>query len=152
MAGKQHERNANSLANLRTDFSHEERVENGRKGAYKTKEVRRRQKTFRDSVRALLACPVQDEKQRAALEALGLDPTMLNQIQVAVYGKATKGDTEAAKYLRDTAGERPRDALEIGNLDDKPLASMDLSRMTDDQLRALASRRAEEPVEGAEEA
>ena len=48
---------------------------------------------------------------------------------------------ESLRYLRDTIGEKPRDGLEIGNLDDKPLASVDLSQMSDDQLKAMIAAR-----------
>ena len=137
-----------NVENLKFDFTPEERAANSAKGGVKSGETRRRQRTFRDSVNAILACKVQDEEQRKALEALGIDPTMLNQIQLAVYGKAAKGDVEAARFLRDTRGEKPREALELGNLDGKPLASIDLSGMTDEQLQALAAQRAEEPDEG----
>jgi hypothetical protein len=133
-----------NLENLKHDFTTEELASNGAKGGVKSGETRRRQRTFRDSVNAILACKVQDEEQRKALEALGIDPTMLNQIQLAVYGKAAKGDVEAARFLRDTRGEKPREALEVGNLDGKPLASIDLTGMTDEQLKALAAQRAEE--------
>lgn len=142
------EKHQYNVENLKHDFTPEERAANGAKGGKASGESKRRQKTFRDSVNAILACKVQDEEQRRALEALGIDPTMLNQIQLAVYGKAAKGDVEAARFLRDTRGEKPREALELGNLDGKPLASIDLSGMTDEELKALAAQRAEGEEEG----
>lgn len=132
---------------LKKNFTPEERAANGRKGGVKSGESKRRQKTFRDSVNAILACQVQDPEQREALEALGIDPTMLNQIQIAVYGKAAKGDVEAARFLRDTRGEKPRDGLDIAGDLDKPIASLDMSKLTDEQLRIIAARRAEEDEE-----
>ena len=134
-------------ANLKRDFSSEELAENGRKGGVKSGETRRRQRTFRESVKALMQCGVLDEDQRRTLEAMGLEPTMLNQIQRAVFEKAAKGDVEAARYLRDTAGEKPREGLEIGNLDDQPLMSIDMSKMSDEQLKILAAKRSEDPDE-----
>ena len=77
----------------------------------------------------------------------GIDPTVLNAINLAVSGKAAQGDVEAARYLRDTVGEKPREGLELGNLDDKPLASLDLSKLTDEQLQIIAARRAETSAE-----
>lgn len=143
MAEKQG-RSAAGLENLKYDFTAEERAANGRKGGIESGKTRRRQKTFRESVNALLACPVQDPEQRAALEALGIDPTMLNQIQIAVYGKAAKGDVEAARFLRDTRGEKPRDGIDLAGDLDKPIASIDMSKLTDEQLRIIAARRFEE--------
>ena len=52
-------------------------------------------------------------------------------------------DTEAAKYVRDTAGYKPRDGLDIGNLDDKPFASLDLSKLSNDELLAMIAKREE---------
>ena len=77
MAGK------GSEVGLKYDFTMEERQANGRKGGVKSGETRRRQRTFRESVNAILNCQVQEEEQRKALEAVGIDPTMLNQIQLA---------------------------------------------------------------------
>lgn len=131
------------LDNLRQDFTPQERIENGRQGGVKSGETRRRQRTFRESVNALLQCKVQDEEQRKALEALGIDPTMLNQIQLAVYGKAAKGDVEAARFLRDTRGEKPREGVDL-SYEEKPLASLDMSKLTDEQLRRLADQRSGE--------
>ena len=55
--------------------------------------------------------------------------------------KAKTGDVEATRYIRDTIGEKPREGLELGNLDDKPLASVDLSKLSDEQLKAMAAAR-----------
>lgn len=130
--------------NLRSDFTREERSENGRKGGTASGRARRRQKTFRESIKALLTCDVPDEELKARLEQLGVDTTVLNAIHMAVHDKAMRGDLEAARYLRDTAGEKPRDGLDIAGEPGKPLSWMDLSAMSDDQLRALITKGEEE--------
>lgn len=112
--------------------------------ADKQRETKRRQRTFRDSVRAIVFAEVPDAEKKKQLEAIGADPTVLNAIHIAVSKRARAGDVEAARYLRDTAGERPREGIEIGGLDGKPIQAMDLSGMMDDQLRALAAQYAEE--------
>jgi hypothetical protein len=142
MAEKQ-DRSWTSSENLRTDFTPEERAENGRKGGVASGETRRKQRTFRESIKAILALQTPDPEKQAQLAELGIDPTILNAINMAVSGKAAAGDVEAARYLRDTAGEKPREGLELGNLDDKPLASLDMSKLTDEQLRIIAARRAD---------
>ena len=126
---------------LKMDFTPEERRANGLKGAMKSAQSKRRQKTFRESIKAIMSTTTPDDEKRQRLEALGLDATVLNAINLAVSGKAAQGDVEAARYLRDTAGEKPKDGLEIGNLDDKPLASLDMTKLTDEQLRIIAARR-----------
>lgn len=128
--------------NFRFDYTPEERREICSMGGRASVAKRRRQKTFRESVKAILALEVPDAERAEALRLLGIDPTILNAVNLAVGSRAQAGDVEAARYLRDTAGERPRDGLEIGNLEGRPLATMDLSTMTDDQLRALAAQRA----------
>ena len=130
-------------ANFRRDFTPEELRENGRKGGIASGVAKRKQKTFRESIKAILALQTPDPEKQAQLEELGIDATILNAINMAVSGKAAAGDVEAARYLRDTAGEKPREGLELGNLDDKPLASLDMSKLTDEQLRIIAARRAE---------
>ena len=81
------------------------------------------------------------EEGAEKLEALGLDPTWATDANVAVMQKARRGDVESLRYLRDTIGEKPRDGLEIGNLDGQPLSTVDLSTLTDDQLRAMIAAR-----------
>jgi hypothetical protein len=126
---------------LKTYFTPEENRINGSKGGKASVIAKRRQKTFRESIKAIMSTTTPDEEKRQRLEALGLDATVLNAINLAVSGKAAQGDVEAARYLRDTAGEKPKDGLEIGNLDDKPLASLDMTKLTDEQLRIIAARR-----------
>ncbi len=137
-----------NVQNLKKDFTTEELSEMGKKGGVASGKARRRQRTFRDSVKAIMECRPLSEDQCDLLAEMGLEPTMLNQIQVAVFDKASRGDVEAARYLRDTAGEKPREGLELGNLDDKPLASLDMSKLTDEQLRIIAARRSEATDEG----
>jgi hypothetical protein len=131
------------MANLKYDFTREEREEMGRKGGIKSGESKRRKKLFKETIDIVLACGVQDEEVAERLKALGLDGDYQTAIHLALIEKAARGDTEAARYLRDTRGEKPREVLEIGNLDDKPLASLDMSKLTDDQLRIIAARRQE---------
>ena len=113
-------------------------------GAIASGESKRKTKTFREAMKALLECEVLDEAQIRTLEAFGLEPTYLNQIGLANIKKAAAGDTEAARFVRDTCGEKPREGIELGNLDDKPLTCLDMSKLTDEQLRAIAAGRMKE--------
>lgn len=137
------EKRTGGIENLKYDFTREEREAMGRKGGIASGVAKRKQKTFRESIKAILALQTPDPEKQAQLEELGIDATILNAINMAVSGRAAAGDVEAARYLRDTAGEKPREGLELGNLDDKPLASLDMSKLTDEQLRIIAARRAE---------
>ena len=101
----------------------------------------KRRKTQAEIIRQIMDLTLTPEEGAEKLEALGLDPTWATDANLAVMQKARKGDVEAIRYLRDTIGEKPRDGLEIGNLDGQPLSTIDLSTLTDDQLRAMIAAR-----------
>lgn len=120
------------------DRSTEEARANGAKGGRASGESRRRRKTFRESLLTILSMPVDDPDLKAALEALGLDPTFQTAIDLAQVRQAQKGDTDASRFVRDTVGEKPSDQVEIGGLADRPIATIDMSKLSDDDLRRLA--------------
>ena len=110
-------------------------------GGKASQAAQKRRRTQAEIIRQIMDLTLSPEEGGAALEALGLDPTWATDANVAVMQKARRGDVESLRYLRDTIGEKPRDGLEIGNLDGQPLSTIDLSTMTDDQLRALIAAR-----------
>lgn len=59
------------------------------------------------------------------------------QLKKAIYGL----DTEAAKYVRDTAGYKPTESMQIGNLDDKPFTQIDLSKLSNEELLRMVAAR-----------
>ncbi len=125
------------------DRSPAEARANGAKGGVKSGESRRKRKTFRESLLTILSMPVDDPAVAEALKTLGLPDDFQSAIDLAQATKARKGDTDAARFIRDTVGEKPREELELGNLDARPFETLDLSRLNDDQLRALAAKRTE---------
>lgn len=111
------------------------------KGGKASCAAQRRRKTQAEIIRQIMDLTLTPEEGAEKLSEMGLDPTWATDANVAVMQKARRGDVEALRYLRDTIGEKPRDGLEIGNLDGQPLSTIDLSSMTDDQLRALIAAR-----------
>ena len=103
---------------------------------------RRQKKTFAETLRAVLASeyPVEEAKQK--LQSMGLDGTWMDQLSQAQVDKASRGDTEAFRAVRDTIGENPRQAVDVG-LTNGPVSGMDLSQLSDDQLRAMIAAREE---------
>ena len=103
---------------------------------------RRQKKTFAETLRAVLASeyPVEDAKRK--LQDMGLDGTWMDQLSQAQVDKASRGDTEAFRAVRDTIGENPRQAVDVG-LTNGPVSGMDLSQLSDDQLRAMIAAREE---------
>jgi len=113
------------------------------KAGQKSGEARRRKKTFAEVARAILDSPENNPEIVNLLKRIGLEGTKRDTITLAQIAKAEKGDVDAFRILRDTVGEKPRDELEIGNLANRPFETLDLSKLTDEQLKELAAQRAE---------
>lgn len=112
---------------------------NRSKGGKVNAERNRRYRTFRECLQTILSLEVSDESLRAELEKMGLDPSYSNAISMAAIRKAAAtGDIEAARFARDTVGEKPTEALQMSF--DKPIKSMDLSQLSDAELEALADQ------------
>lgn len=126
--------------NLILPSSDEARV-NGAKGGKASAAARRRRKTFAEGLRELLQMEETDPETRALLQELGLEGTIQDALNMAQVRQAHRGDSEAFRLIRDTVGEKPREGLEIGNLDGKPLATVDLRELSNEQLQALAAAR-----------
>lgn len=129
--------------NLRkyNELTASEKAEFHSKGGKAGAASKRRMKTQAQILRQVMALEIEPGEAREKLEAAGLDPTWATDANVAVMRKARAGDVEALRYCRDTIGEKPRDGLEIGNLDGQPLATVDLRSMSDEQLRAMIAAR-----------
>lgn len=125
-----------------TDMSPDERTEFHSRGGKASTAKRRQKKTFAETLRAVLASeyPVEDAKKK--LQSMGLDGTWMDQLSQAQVDKASRGDTEAFRAVRDTIGENPRQAVDVG-LTNGPVSGMDLSQLSDDQLRAMIAAREE---------
>ena len=116
----------------------EQARENGRKGGIASGEAKRRKRTFRELIETVMTMEVDDPAVHAKLTELGLDPTHDMAITMAAVRKAENGDIEATRYLRDTKGEKPTEAFQMAF--DKPVKSMDLSKLSDAELEALADQ------------
>lgn len=129
-----------NLQNLRPiALSHEEAVTNGQKGGIASGQARKQRRMMRETISALLQARLDDAEMAAALEAAGLPADLQGGINLAIMRKALLGDVEAARYLRDTAGEKPTETFNLA-MSDKPIRAMDLSTKSDEELEALADR------------
>lgn len=121
------------------DFTPEQRREWAQKAGLASAEAKKRRKSSMEIMRAVLSCEITEEQGAKELKALGLDATWGVDIAVAQARRARAGDTEAARFCRDTAGDKPTESMNIG-LYDKPVKSMDLTQMSDAELEALADQ------------
>lgn len=99
------------------------------------------QRTQKEILKKLLAADIRDEEKRAELILLGIEPSVAGQLNLEVIKKAENGDLNAMKYIRDTIGEKPRTGMDIGNLENKPFETIDLSALSDTQLKILAAKK-----------
>lgn len=136
-------------------MSPEERRAAQSRGGKKTAENLRRRKSMVEMAKTVLGMELQGEEEiRRALRLGGLDRediTYAAGIVMAQAQKAMGGDTKAAEFLRDTSGQKPADSLVVGNLDDKPFETIDLTALTDSELRILVAVKEEELEEDCDE-
>ena len=122
------QKNPASLANLRTtrDMSPEERRDFARKGQAAQMEQRRRKRALRDVLDAILSKPVEladiaegrelAEMVRQTAEDAAVPLDQYDAIAIAQVVKARSGDTAAAAWVRDSAGDKPGEAVTVQQL------------------------------------
>lgn len=118
----------------------------GKKGGPAAARVVKRKRLMRDALRDLLdgsAVGVPGlEDAAAALQAAGVsDPTGADAVVYMQMVRAGRGDTEAARFVRDTAGERPADQLNV--IPGEIVRPDDVAELSDAELAALADGKAE---------
>ena len=130
-----------SLHEWRASVSESERHEQAVAAAKASGEARRAHRLFKDILKEILAAPLETEdEQFAALKKLGLEhPRQEDAVMLAASQKARNGDIEAIRFLRDTLGEKPTEAFNLA-VSDRPIKSLDLGTLSDQELEALASR------------
>lgn len=112
--------------------------ENGRKGGIASGVAKRRRKQLREVINEVLPLHVSDPEIKAVLESYGLEPTHEVAMVVAAIQRAERGDIEAARFIRDTRGEKPVAEVAVGSILDRPVQSLDLTKLSDAELEALA--------------
>ena len=109
--------------------SPEERSRIARMGQIASTEAKRRKKTFREAMEAILEKEVLDKNgNKIDLETLlskevvdknGDKYDLLTAISAKQVEKASKGDTKAFEVIRDTIGQKPVERVEITEWDTK---------------------------------
>ena len=101
----------------------------------------KQQKRHRDlrliATAMLDAEPLETDEVYAELDSRGFDNSYAAAIMLSAISKAMHGDIEAARFVRDTAGQKPKDQVEIGNIDGIPLMRKEMSNMSDEAIMAL---------------
>ena len=91
--------------------SPEERSRIARMGQIASTEAKRRKKTFREAMEAIL--------EKEVLDKNGNKIDLLTAISAKQIEKAGRGDTKAFEVIRDTIGQKPVERVEITEWDTK---------------------------------
>ena len=83
------------------------------------------------TLRQLLSRHIDDVESAGDLTELGLPPNVASAVGLSLVRRALKGEVTAIKFLRDTLAEE-EPAVSV--------RAMDLSRLSDGELTALADR------------
>ena len=103
--------NPNHKANLRVP-THEQAVANGHKGGTNSGISKRKKKAMKEVLNALLDLPMREGSEVEELTSFkdfnlkNKNVTVEQAILIAQIIKAANGDTRAATFIRDTAGEK----------------------------------------------
>jgi len=136
--------NIKNLRSLGTLTTEEARAISSR-GGIASGQSRRRRKMIRELMGNAMTARVTDGDVEAWLIEAGYEPTFENAMTLSVLTKAAQGDVEAARFVRDTLGEKPTETFNLA-VSDKPVKAVDLSGMTDAEIEALADRADDVPA------
>lgn len=118
----------------------EQRAENGRKGALKAIETKRKRKAMKETLEVLLDMPMKKGKVYTAEEIKsfadlkGKNITIDQAMMICLVQKALKGDLSAIAMVRDTIGEKPAEKVEA------TVTKNPFDELTADELRALIAK------------
>lgn len=143
-----------NLVMFTSDQDHEERVRVGRAGGIASGETRKRKRRLQDAAKWLLQQNdvVSSKEVQVKLKSLGVpDATNAEALMLIALRRAAAGNVEAMKFVRDTAGEAPKNQVELSGDLDRPVATMDLRGMSTEDLLRLAEERGAEDAENVPE-
>ena len=96
------------IENLTIPMSTEEARRRGTLGGKASAESRRKRKSLKESMNALLSLDIKNTKDWNKVAAMGIDPGEIDNSQLiilALFNRAKTGDVFAIKELRDLIGE-----------------------------------------------
>lgn len=99
----------NGTKNLKPVRSKEEAKERGQKGGKASGEARRKKKELRECLEILLD---KEMKSRSGETMTGAEA-----ISAKLFEKALHGDIKAFEVIRDTAGQKPVDRIQVAEVD-----------------------------------
>ena len=138
------ERQLSGLKNLKT-LTKEERTEIARKGGLAAAKAKRKKKTMRETMEAILSAKIPVQNIPKELQRIGITEEDMNVQTAIVYQQALKAieesNTQAAEFCRNTAGEfigaevkeEKEDRVIYLPAKDIPSSFVDINRWIDDR-------------------
>lgn len=120
------------------DRTTEEQQKIAKQGGIASGKARREKKAMKDTLEMLLSMPLKEGNSADISEiqnlasVKGKNITVQEAIMLAQIQKAMKGDTRAAEYIRDTSGNKLKDAVEFSGSVNNPFADL-----TTEELKKL---------------
>lgn len=140
MSQNEQKNKRNPLMEYYSQLTPEQRTEQCRKAGIAGREARRKYRTQRELLSLILSSPIDDKEKAKKLKEAGFPATYGGAMAFAATAKAVDGDIEAARFVRDTVGEKPTESYQM-NVTDKPVKSLDLTQLTDEELEAMVASR-----------
>ena len=109
--------NNENLRPFTSEQSHEEAVENGRKGGIASGEAKRAKKSLREAMQILMDADLtgKDGKTMTGTEAMA----------AKAFQAALKGDWKAWELVRDTAGQKPVERVMVADVEASVIAEVE---------------------------
>lgn len=130
--------NLSNLKPFQKGRSREEAAAAGAKGGKASGEARRRKAELKKIAKDVLYMPLKTgdlDEITAFAEAKGANLTVGEAAILSVANRALKGDYSALAFLRDTAGEKPVEKVDIG---------ADVDRASEEISAMIAAKKAKE--------
>ena len=131
--------NAENLTKINRSPS--EARENGSKGGKQSGKARRKKKQMKDMFEYLLGLDVTDAELKKKMSEMGIDDEQMTYNAMVCYSMiraACAGNVKAATFIRDTTGQ-PQDNVKIeGTVESKLRVPQNISKLTTEELRAIA--------------
>ena len=124
------------------DLTSEELRARATKGGIASGKARREKKAMKDTLETLLKMPLKSSKyddieEIQSLAAIkGKNISVQEAIMLAQIQKAMKGDTRAAEFVRDSSGNKLKEAVELSGNVNNPFAGLtteELKKMIGDE-------------------
>lgn len=125
------EENLMSIDEVNSRRTREQHSNDSRKGGQASGKARRKKKAMRELAQAILSMPVKKGKKTAGIdkakaieELVGKNLTVQEVALLKIAQSAMRGNTKDLEFLRDTAGEKPKETIKLEN-DDQSIKEME---------------------------